>query len=78
LDLAFEAMHRGGNAPCVLNGANEVAVKLFLEEKIGFLQIPEVVEHAMNSVPFIEKPVLHDYFESDAAARLAAGSAHGL
>jgi 1-deoxy-D-xylulose-5-phosphate reductoisomerase len=78
LDLAFEAMHRGGNAPCVLNGANEVAVKLFLEEKIGFLQIPEVVEHAMNSVPFIEKPVLQDYFESDAAARLAAGSAHGL
>ena len=74
LDLAFEAMHRGGNAPCVLNGANEVAVKLFLEEKIGFLQIPEVVEHAMNSVPFIEKPVLQDYFESDAAARLAAGA----
>jgi 1-deoxy-D-xylulose-5-phosphate reductoisomerase len=75
LDLAFEAMHRGGNAPCVLNGANEVAVKLFLEEKIGFLQIPEVVEHAMNSVPFIEKPVLQDYFESDAAARASAASA---
>jgi 1-deoxy-D-xylulose-5-phosphate reductoisomerase len=74
LDLAFEAMHRGGNAPCVLNGANEVAVKLFLEEKIGFLQIPEVVEHAMNTVPFIEKPVLQDYFESDAAARIAAGA----
>jgi 1-deoxy-D-xylulose-5-phosphate reductoisomerase len=58
----------------VLNGANEVAVKLFLEEKIGFLQIPEVVEHAMSSVPFIEKPVLQDYFESDAAARLASGA----
>jgi 1-deoxy-D-xylulose-5-phosphate reductoisomerase len=75
LDLAFEAMHRGGNAPCVLNGANEVAVKLFLEEKISVLQIPDVVEHAMNTVPFIEKPVLQDYFESDASARASAASA---
>jgi 1-deoxy-D-xylulose-5-phosphate reductoisomerase len=73
LDLAFEAMYKGGNAPCVLNGANEIAVKLFLEEKITFLQIPEVVEHALANVPFIEKPSLQDYFESDAAARLAAG-----
>jgi 1-deoxy-D-xylulose-5-phosphate reductoisomerase len=72
LDLAFEAMHRGGNAPCVLNGANEIAVKLFLEEKIGFLQIPEVVEHALSNVSFIAKPSLQDYFESDAAARAAA------
>ena len=78
LDLAFEAMHRGGNAPCVLNGANEIAVKLFLEEKIGFLQIPEVVEYALEHVPFMEKPSLQDYFESDAAARLAAGVAHGV
>jgi 1-deoxy-D-xylulose-5-phosphate reductoisomerase len=78
LDLAFEAMHKGGNAPCVLNGANEIAVKLFLEEKITFLQIPEVVEHAMNEVAFIEKPTLEDYFASDDAARLAAGSAHSL
>jgi len=72
LDLAFKAMHTGGNAPCVLNGANEIAVKLFLEEKITFLQIPEVVEHALNTVPFIEKPLLEDYFQSDAAARAAA------
>jgi 1-deoxy-D-xylulose-5-phosphate reductoisomerase len=72
LDLAFKAMHTGGNAPCVLNGANEIAVKLFLEEKITFLQIPEVVEHALNTVPFIEKPSLEDYFQSDAAARAAA------
>ena len=72
LDLAFKAMHTGGNAPCVLNGANEIAVKLFLEEKITFLQIPEVVEHALNAVPFIEKPSLEDYFQSDAAARAAA------
>ena len=72
LDLAFKAMHTGGNAPCVLNGANEIAVKLFLEEKITFLQIPEVVERALNTVPFIEKPSLEDYFQSDAAARAAA------
>jgi 1-deoxy-D-xylulose-5-phosphate reductoisomerase len=65
-------MHTGGNAPCVLNGANEIAVKLFLEEKITFLQIPDVVEQALNAVPFIEKPSLEDYFQSDAAARAAA------
>ncbi len=74
LDLAFEAMHKGGNAPCVLNGANEIAVKLFLEEKITFLQIPEVVEHALANVPFIEKPSLQDYFDSDAAARVASAA----
>jgi len=74
LDLAFEAMHKGGNAPCVLNGANEIAVKLFLEEKITFLQIPEVVEHALANVPFIEKPSLQDYFDSDAAARAASAA----
>jgi 1-deoxy-D-xylulose-5-phosphate reductoisomerase len=69
LDLAYAAMLQGGNMPCILNAANEIAVSLFLKDKIGFLQIADVVENAMAKVNFIAKPTLEDYFETDAMAR---------
>jgi 1-deoxy-D-xylulose-5-phosphate reductoisomerase len=69
LNLAFDAMTKGGNMPCIMNAANEVAVALFLEDKIGFLDIARVVEETMDSCTFIAKPTLEDYLHSDAEAR---------
>ncbi len=69
LDLAFQAMHQGGNMPCILNAANEVAVSKFLNEEIGFVAMSDVIEKAMTSVPFIQKPTLEDYFETDRLTR---------
>ncbi len=74
LALATEALYRGGNLPCIMNAANEIAVWGFLHNRIGFLDMMVVVEKAMEQVAFIEKPTLEDYFESDAVAReFAAG-----
>ena len=67
--LAQEALFKGGNLPCVLNAANEVAVYAFLRNRIGFLEMTEVIEKTMQNVPFIEKPTLEEYFESDGEAR---------
>lgn len=69
LALAYMAMERGGNAACVLNAANEVAVELFLNDSIGFLAMSELVEDCLERVAFIAQPTLADLFESDAAAR---------
>lgn len=69
LAIAIEAMHKGGNAACVMNAANEEVVHAFLKNRIGFLQMTEVIEEVMAKIPFIEKPTLHDYYESDQAAR---------
>ncbi|MFM9983789.1 MAG: 1-deoxy-D-xylulose-5-phosphate reductoisomerase [Flavobacteriales bacterium] len=69
LDLAYKAMHRGGNMPCILNAANEVAVSLFLQDKIRFLEIADIVEEAMESVPFIASPTVDDYFSTDLHTR---------
>lgn len=74
LAIAIEAMHKGGNAACVMNAANEEVVHAFLKNRIGFLQMTEVIEEIMAKVPFIEKPTLHDYYESDQAAREYANS----
>ncbi len=74
LGLATEALQKGGNVPCVLNAANEIAVWAFLKNRIGFLDITAVVEKAMEKIPFIEKPTLEDYFESDGEARNFAAS----
>ncbi len=71
LDLAFEAMKKGGNAPCVLNAANEVAVQLFLHDKISFASIPDHVEKIMAKVDYIAKPTLEDYVESDRLSRIS-------
>ena len=74
LSLAIEALHKGGNMPCVLNAANEIAVWAFLRNRIGFLDMTAMVEKTMQSVPFIEKPSLQEYFDSDAEARNFAAS----
>lgn len=69
LALAFKALDKGGNAPCVLNAANEVVVAAFLEDKVGFLQMSDIIEQCMDEVPFIAKPELEDYVKSDEEAR---------
>ena len=74
LNIAFEAMRQGGNMPCVMNAANEIAVAKFLKDEIGFLQIADVVSSAMEKVPFISNPTLDDYLASDAEARRIASA----
>ncbi|MCP9765738.1 1-deoxy-D-xylulose-5-phosphate reductoisomerase [Lacihabitans soyangensis] len=72
LSLAFEALKKGGNMPCILNAANEVAVDAFLRDKIGFLEMSDVIEFCMQTINFIEKPSLEDYIETDKSTRQAA------
>lgn len=72
LALAFEALNRGGNMPCVLNAANEVAVRCFLEQKIGFLRMPEVVEQCLAKMDYIKNPGFEDYMETDRQTRVKA------
>jgi 1-deoxy-D-xylulose-5-phosphate reductoisomerase len=74
LALATDALHKGGNVPCVLNAANEIAVWAFLRNRIGFLDMTAVVEKTMDNVAFIEKPSLQEYFDSDGEARNFAAS----
>ena len=74
LALAMEALNKGGNLPCIMNAANEIAVFGFLRNRIGFLDMTEVIERTMNKVGFIEKPSLEEYFESDGEARNFAAS----
>lgn len=69
LPLAMEALHKGGNLPCILNAANEIAVYAFLRNRIGFLDMTDVIERTMQQVPFIQNPTLDEYFESDGEAR---------
>jgi 1-deoxy-D-xylulose-5-phosphate reductoisomerase len=69
LALAQEALHRGGNLPCILNAANEIAVFAFLRNRINFLDMTAVIEKTMEQVPFIERPTLQQYFDSDGEAR---------
>ena len=72
LSLAFDALNKGGNMPCILNAANEMAVKAFLDEKIGFTQMPDVVEHTMENSLYAHSPDL-DFLEvTDANARRTA------
>ncbi len=74
LSLATEALYKGGNMPCILNAANEIAVWAFLRNRIGFLDITAVVEKAMQNISFIEHPTLEEYFDSDGEARNFAAS----
>ena len=69
LALAFEALSRGGNTPCILNAANEIAVAKFLEEKISFLGITTLIEHCLEKVAFIQKPNLEDLLTTDQLTR---------
>lgn len=72
LGLAFEAMKRKGNIPCVLNAANEVVVNAFLQHKIGFLQMTDVIENCMQKINYIENPSLEDYILTDKVTRILA------
>lgn len=74
LNLAKDALFKGGNLACVLNAANEIAVFAFLRNRIGFLDMTDLIERTMDHVPFIEKPTLEEYFDSDAEARNFAAS----
>lgn len=69
LALAKDAMYKGGNATCVLNAANEVVVYGFLQNKVGFLEMNDIIEQALSDIAFIEKPTLQDLEETDAATR---------
>lgn len=69
LAFAYDAMQKGGNLPCILNAANEVVVKAFLHDKIGFLQMSDAIEWAMQTLPFIPTPTYQDYVETDALVR---------
>ena len=69
LTFAFEAVHKGGNMPCILNAANEVAVAAFLQDKIGFLQMSDVIEQTMAHASFIANPTYEDYVQTDREAR---------
>lgn len=74
LALAEEALNKGGNLPCILNAANEIAVFAFLRNKIGFLDITAMVEQTMNKIPFLQHPTLEEYYDSDGEARNFAAS----
>jgi 1-deoxy-D-xylulose-5-phosphate reductoisomerase len=74
LALATSALVKGGNLPCVLNAANEIAVYAFLKNRLGFLDMTDLIERTMDKIPFIEKPTLDQYFESDAEARSFAAT----
>jgi 1-deoxy-D-xylulose-5-phosphate reductoisomerase len=69
LNFAYEAVRRGGNMPCILNAANEVAVQLFLEEQIGYRQMSHLIEETMQKASFVQSPTLDDYLLTDAQAR---------
>ena len=69
LALSIEALNKGGNLPCVMNAANEIAVYAFLKNRIGFLEMTDLIEKTMQHVSFIDKPTLDEYIESDGEAR---------
>jgi len=72
LALSFEALRRGGNMPCVLNAANEIAVAEFLNDKIGFLKMSDVVEQCLAKLDYIKHPTLADYVQTDKETRIKA------
>ncbi len=74
LALAIDALHKGGNMPCVLNAANEIAVYAFLRNRIGFLDMTEMVERTLQKISFIENPTIEELFETDAESRNFAAS----
>ena len=74
LNTAYEAATRGGNAPCVMNAANEIAVAAFLQNKIKFIDIYKIIEQTLAWAPFVEAPGYLDYVNSNAEARAFAAS----
>ncbi|WP_304236466.1 1-deoxy-D-xylulose-5-phosphate reductoisomerase [Jiulongibacter sediminis] len=74
LGFAFEALKKGGNMACIVNAANEIAVDSFLKDKVGFLQMSDLIEKCMNQVSFVPKPSLEDYIKTDEETRRLATS----
>lgn len=72
LAISFEVMKLGGNMPCIMNAANEIAVDAFLNYKLGFLDMPVIIEQVLDKSVFIPKPSFDDYKESDKEARRIA------
>ena len=72
LALAYEALHRGGNAPCVVNAANEIVNRAFLEGRCRFLQMADVIADTLERATYISQPTYEDYLQSDAEARRLA------
>jgi 1-deoxy-D-xylulose-5-phosphate reductoisomerase len=72
LSLAYSAMEQGGNMPCILNAANEVAVEAFLKEQVGFLEMSDLIDRCMQKVSFIQKPKFEDYVNTDKETRIIA------
>ncbi|EAZ80983.2 1-deoxy-D-xylulose-5-phosphate reductoisomerase [Algoriphagus machipongonensis] len=69
LQLAYDALAKGGNAPCILNAANEIAVASFLKDEVGFLEMSDLIEETLSKTEFILQPNLEDYVETDRRAR---------
>ncbi|MAW21427.1 MAG: 1-deoxy-D-xylulose-5-phosphate reductoisomerase [Flavobacteriales bacterium] len=72
LQLAYNAMQKGGNMPCILNAANEVAVSAFLKDKIGFLNMSDLIADCMEKITFVDNPSLEDYVATNNATRILA------
>lgn len=72
LGLAIDSMKRGGNMPCIVNAANEIAVAAFLKDQIGFLEMSDMIEGCMNKVPFLSHPTYEDYVKTDFETRRLA------
>ena len=72
LGLAYEALHRGGNMPCIVNAANEVVVAAFLHDRISFMGMSDVIEKAMQKATFVQNPTYDDYVQTDAEVRRLA------
>lgn len=69
LALSLEALKKGGNLPCIMNAANEIVVKAFLNERISFIKMSDIIENTMNKIKYIQTPSLDDYIESNKLAR---------
>ena len=74
LAMAYEAIDRGGNMPCIVNAANEIVNRAFLEDRCGFLQMGDIIAETMQRATFIKTPTLDDYLQTDAEARRIANS----
>jgi 1-deoxy-D-xylulose-5-phosphate reductoisomerase len=72
LQLAYNAMEKGGNVPCILNAANEIAVAAFLQDKIGFLNMSDLIADCMEKITFVSNPTLDDYVSTNMATRILA------
>ena len=72
LDLAYQSLEKGGNMSCILNAANEIVVESFLNDKIGFLSMSDIIENCMEKITFVKNPSLEDYINTDVETRILA------